>query len=209
MRQLSWDEYFDNYDDWSLATRKTYFYSLTDFGPADEVCEVVSDLYFSDAKFASRFALKAFESGVRFTPELILELASVVDEVTLSQIAEQPTKPYTRDELEELSSLIDDAVFERICKRQKMNPWPDEPALDDDFDPVVMQPKQKGPGFFTTLFATIFGLNLLIGNKEKKHNGKCNGNCADCPPHYGYRFGRWYYGCNHEHGCEFGGNKGS
>lgn len=31
----------------------------------------------------------------------------------------------------------------------------------------------------------------------------------DCPPHYGYRYGRWYYGHDHVHGCEFGGNKGS
>lgn len=33
--------------------------------------------------------------------------------------------------------------------------------------------------------------------------------CANCPPHYGYRYGRWYYGHDHDHGCEFGGNKGS
>ena len=33
--------------------------------------------------------------------------------------------------------------------------------------------------------------------------------CANCPPHYGYRYGRWYYGHDHVHGCEFGGNKGS
>ena len=30
-----------------------------------------------------------------------------------------------------------------------------------------------------------------------------------CPPHYGYRYGRWYYGPDHIWGCEFGGNKGS
>ena len=46
-------------------------------------------------------------------------------------------------------------------------------------------------------------------SKPKKHNGKCNGDCANCPPHYGYRHGRWYYGHNHIEGCEFGGNKGS
>ena len=42
----------------------------------------------------------------------------------------------------------------------------------------------------------------------KPHNGKCNGDCANCPPHYGYRHGRWYYGHGHIEGCEFGGNKG-
>ena len=42
----------------------------------------------------------------------------------------------------------------------------------------------------------------------KKHSGKCTGDCANCPPHYGYRHGRWYYGHGHIEGCEFGGNKG-
>lgn len=45
--------------------------------------------------------------------------------------------------------------------------------------------------------------------QKKKHNGRCDGDCANCPPHYGYRHGRWYYGHDHIEGCEFGGNKGS
>lgn len=49
----------------------------------------------------------------------------------------------------------------------------------------------------------------VSGPKKKGHNGRCNGDCANCPPHYGYRYGRWYYGHDHVHGCEFGGNKGS
>ena len=44
---------------------------------------------------------------------------------------------------------------------------------------------------------------------KKKHSGRCDGDCANCPPHYGYRHGRWYYGHDHVEGCEFGGNKGS
>ena len=44
--------------------------------------------------------------------------------------------------------------------------------------------------------------------KRKKHSGRCDGDCQNCPPHYGYRYGRWYYGHDHTRGCEFGGNKG-
>ena len=36
----------------------------------------------------------------------------------------------------------------------------------------------------------------------------CDGDCANCPPHYGYRYGRWYYGKGHQYGCELSGNKG-
>lgn len=42
----------------------------------------------------------------------------------------------------------------------------------------------------------------------RKRGGRCNGDCRNCPPHYGYRYGRWYYGHGHTEGCEFGGNSG-
>ena len=49
---------------------------------------------------------------------------------------------------------------------------------------------------------------LPTKQKKKKHTGRCDGDCANCPPHYGYRHGRWYYGHSHIEGCVFGGNKG-
>lgn len=64
-------------------------------------------------------------------------------------------------------------------------------------------------GFWGTLFAAIAGINAVSRHSERhQHNGHCNGDCANCPPHYGYRYGRWYYGHGHQYGCEFGGNKG-
>ena len=45
---------------------------------------------------------------------------------------------------------------------------------------------------------------------KTKHNLKsCDGDCENCPPHYGYRYGRWYYGHGHQHGCEREGNGGA
>lgn len=38
---------------------------------------------------------------------------------------------------------------------------------------------------------------------------RCNGDCDNCPAHYGYRYGRWYYGHGHQHGCERCGNGGA
>lgn len=45
------------------------------------------------------------------------------------------------------------------------------------------------------------------GSWKKKDTGKCDGDCANCPPHYGYRYGRWYYGHDHSEGCTRGGNR--
>ena len=46
-----------------------------------------------------------------------------------------------------------------------------------------------------------------ITHRKRNAAAACTGNCASCPPHYGYRYGRWYYGHDHVHGCELGGNK--
>ena len=56
----------------------------------------------------------------------------------------------------------------------------------------------------------LLGAALTVGEDpgdNARHGGSCDGDCAHCPPHYGYRHGRWYYGHDHTHGCEFGGNR--
>ena len=59
-------------------------------------------------------------------------------------------------------------------------------------------------GFWGTLIGFLSGIS-----KNSHHNsGRCNGDCDNCPAHYGYRYGRWYYGHGHQHGCERGGNGG-
>lgn len=66
-----------------------------------------------------------------------------------------------------------------------------------------------GGGFLSGLAGLSEGLSSSSSDKKHNHNGKCDGDCKNCPPHYGYRYGRWYYGHNHMEGCEFGGNSGS
>ena len=82
----------------------------------------------------------------------------------------------------------------------------DDETVEEEFfdDPVASAPKI---GFFTKLFAGI-GIADALSSSHASHPGHCTGDCANCPPHYGYRYGRWYYGHGHVHGCEFGGNKG-
>ena len=57
-------------------------------------------------------------------------------------------------------------------------------------------------------FWTLLGAALLGASGDDGHGGRCTGDCAHCPPHFGYRYGRWYYGHGHVYGCEFGGNRG-
>jgi len=143
---------------------------------------------------------------VRFAAYEVIELMLQVDKPTLTKLADTVAEPFSKEELEELYMSIDDNIFERVSKRSSVDIFVDEngQTLEETFIEEAPEPKL---GFFTKLGLAL-GIASELGSNEKKHNGRCNGDCADCPPHYGYRFGRWYYGHNHQHGCEFGGNKG-
>lgn len=133
----------------------------------------------------------------------------------------------TAEDMEYLYGEIDDEVIIEICKQRNIllpedlreeeeyedeeqeEFEEDEPLEEVDIYVDDYSPPPKRPGFFATLFGVIAGISMASGSNQHRHNGRCNGDCAHCPPHYGYRYGRWYYGHDHVHGCEFGGNKGS
>ena len=199
MKQMTWDDYYMGFYDWSPSTQKSYAYRLTDYGPADEVWEVAQELAFHDAAFAGRLLEKALAAGIHFTPEQALEMIGTVEEPVLGRIAEQTDVPFNREQLEELYMMVDDAAFRRISRRAKIDILEDVPVSND-------LPRKKRLGLFAALVAFAVG-SALTGRDGEEHGRRCDEDCANCPPHYGYRYGRWYYGKGHQHGCEFGGNK--
>ena len=133
----------------------------------------------------------------------------------------------TAEDMEYLYGEIDDEVIIEICKQRNIllpedlreeeeyeDEEPEEIEEDEPLEEVDIyvddfSPPPKRPGFFAALFGVIAGVSMASESQQHRHNGRCNGDCAHCQPHYGYRYGRWYYGHDHVHGCEFGGNKGS
>ena len=90
--------------------------------------------------------------------------------------------------------LIVIAMLENRNKRGAGAESYSAPAYEDD-----------GVDVFEALAAASI---LFDDNGTEKHSGRCDGDCANCPPHYGYRYGRYYYGRCHQYGCQFGGNCG-
>ena len=208
MKQMTWDDYYGGFYDWSPNTQKNYTYRLSDYGPADEVWEVAQELAFQDEAFAAKFLEKALAAGVRFTPEQVLEMVGTVEESVLSKIAEWTDVTYFFEWYAMSSMMIDDASFQKISRRAKIDVFDDEPTGHEQPEQIqYILPKKKKVGLFTALAAFAAG-SALAGRGKKKHDGHCDGDCVNCPPHYGYRYGRWYYGKGHQYGCEFGGNKG-
>ena len=208
MKQMSWEEYYDNFYEWSPSTQRNYTHRLTGYGPAEEVWEVAQELDFYDTAFSVNFLKKAFDAGVRFTPEQVLEMVPTVDKPFLNKLAEQTDGTFSREQLEEIDLLIDDASFQRISHQAKVNTWGDESAAQKQEQDQHRLPKKKKKVDLLSALAALAAGAALADREKEKHNGHCDGNCANCPPHYGYRYGRWYYGKGHQYGCEFGGNKG-
>ena len=220
MKEITWDDYYSRFWDLAPSTQRSYSYKLSDYGSADEVFEVIEEFALEDDGFASRFATKALNAGVRFTPDHILELTILVDKDVLSRMAETATGKFTREQLEEIHTLINDSSYEVIARKASIyifeDDFEEEPESEDTFEPeeyeeeyVYEQSPRKGPGFWTTLFAILAAFGSVSSKSKKRDTGRCDGDCDNCPAHYGYRYGRWYYGHGHQHGCQRGGNGGA
>lgn len=196
---MTWETYYDKFYDWSTSTQISRMPSLTSFGASSEVAEVAQE--FMDEKVASRFIKKAIAAGVQFTPEEIYDLSGCCDTATMNLLLESAKCRFTQEQLEDLDGVVDEEVLNKVAKQNHVALYDYEE--EDDFE--VAEEQQPKVGFFTAL---ALGLGLNGKSKPHKHNGKCTGDCANCPAHYGYRYGRWYYGHHHTHGCEFGGNGG-
>lgn len=204
---MDWDTYYEKFYDWATSTQIRKMSSLTSFGASSEVTEVAQE--YMDEAAASRLIKKAVAYGVQFTPEEIYDLSGCCNQEAMNVLLDTAKCRFTQEQLEDLWGVVDDDVLERAAARNHVKLFDDESEnneQDSDFydEPIPAAPKI---GFFTKLFAGI-GIAGALSSSHSEHPGHCTGDCANCPPHYRYRYGRWYYGHGHQHGCEFGGNKG-
>ncbi len=194
MRQYTWDEYYEKFYDWAESTQVRNLSALTSLGTADEVGEIIIELQVN-VPAANRLLRKAVEAKLAFSGSDLVEFACINDKALAIAAVRNSAERLTAEE------EYEDEEPEEIEE--------DEPLEEVDIYVDDYCPPPKRPGFFATLFGVIAGIDMASGPNQHRHNGRCNGDCAHCPPHYGYRYGRWYYGHDHVHGCEFGGNRGS
>lgn len=238
MKQLTWDEYYNKFYDWAESTQAQYLSALTSLGPADEVGEIIIELQV-DVRAANRLLRKAVEAKLAFSASDLIEFLCINDKELATAAVYNSAQRLSEQDMEDMYGEVDDAVIREICVARKLRlpelhreedeeqedseeEFEDEEFLEGNFADLAEESEgntnnieesseihPRKPGFFSTLFAIALGSSLFGGSDQKRHNGRCNGDCANCPPHYGYRYGRWYYGHDHVHGCEFGGNRGS
>ena len=188
---LQWDDFYGRYSDWSQSTLRTRISALEDIGSADEVIEVIESFW--DEKLANQLARKALRLGLRFNEA----------------------------EIEQISDWVSDEVLQELCQASGLSG--EEQTLYEDTVDWEMEaklrveaqstPLKRRPGcgaFFAALFGALFrGFGGDAGNRRGRSSPYCDGDCEHCPPHFGYRYGRWYYGHGHQYGCMRGGNGGA
>ena len=129
---------------------------------------------------------------------LLNEIERFQNDLSLSCSKKTPSKVIIEDE-EDTDTYEEDVESEEI-------------AVEDE------KPKKQKIGFWKALgmlfsssseiHSTSDSPSSFWSSPKKKDTGRCDGDCANCPPHYGYRYGRWYYGKDHTEGCTRGGNRG-
>ena len=181
--------------------------SLTSFGASSEIAEVAQE--YMDEKAASRLIKKAVAAGVQFTADEVYELSDICDTATMNMLVASSKCAFTQEQLEDLDGIVDEAVLHEAARRNNVVLFDDgdDDDIVDDIEDEWIDPPAPKIGLFTKI---AMGIGIMSSSKghSSHHSGKCTGDCANCPPHYGYRYGRWYYGHHHTYGCEFGGNKG-
>ena len=208
-----WDDFYNAFDEWDEETQSRNLAELKNYGPSDEVTDVAEELW--DEDDVDRLVGGAIRSGVKFSPEEILRLISSVSPQMQETLIRAAGEPFTQSQLDELADLFWDLdLMEEIARRDGLTCSWEEDGLDEEALEALMttlEPKPKGllarlTGWMTRhpiLAAMLAGFAGPQAQKQDKEH-----DCVNGPAHYGYRYGRWYYGHCHQYGCEFGKSKG-
>lgn len=195
---MTWRQYYEKFYDWADSTQRSRLSSVTDFSgaKAEEVIEIA--LAFVDEVPATRLMKKAIDSGVRFSAEDVMEVIDWVRADFRLPLAESAASAFTEEDIDYLDTLLPKKSVDALARRSGVAHEAEEPVRREQ---AAFRERKRRPGAFGAFFAA-----LGAGGGKERHGGRCCGDCSKCPPHYGYRYGRWYYGRNHVYGCEFGGN---
>ena len=215
---MEWEEFYNLF----LSKEDTFeadnFIFLKSYGSSDEVLKVAAA--FEDESHRLAFLTSAHRFGTVYQPSDFQLLSKYLkDRKLCDYILSSSKRKYTKDELKLVEEYVSKEAIQYVANQNGFEYFEDNPFIkhippQKDI-PYQEEPKLHAGSILKGLFAgvAIFG-GIFLGAifhsaSEKSKPRVCNGDCTNCPPHFGYRYGRWYYGHDHVGRCEFGGNRGS
>jgi len=184
---MTWEEYYENYYDWAESTAIKKLSSVDVLGNADEVTEIICDLFPSHKDICNRIARKAICQKLVFTWDNLQDIDGCIDSDLQIQLLTQSYSSFSKEDLEDMEGLYDEEVINKIYQLKGMALPEREPGLaegitnfvnyvnDLTFEEPEPVPEKKPGGFFSRM-AMAFGIgegirqgiNDAAGNPVRK-----------------------------------------
>lgn len=179
-RKVTWEEVYENYDEWEDDVLLKKIELLSDIGPSAQIAEIVD--YISE-ECALKLQKKALNMGVVFSVKEIIQMIDSYDENEMTSkmldIAVKKNLPFTYDDLEYFDDGKHDAMIKKIDKKQNLH-YLDDPD-DEDQDEYEEDYEDYGDGKKARLLDNIAtaivvneGLNWLEKRRKEKEERKKN-----------------------------------
>ena len=220
---MTWQEYYNKFYDWAESTQISRISSITDFSGASSLEVVELALYLGDEAASTRLVKKALHNGVRFTADDVLELIDWMSPKFQSELVRHACTPYTDEQLDILTFTLSEedvrtlmrsgisasAKSNHIASAAHHAPIksPSSKARQSNFAEASTQELHQVSvwqiikPFLCIIFFPIAILLLMVSALVKDKSK------SSSRSHYGYRYGRWYYGRGHTRGCQETGKK--
>lgn len=117
---MRWEEYYDKANDWPVFWTKEKINSLENLGSPEEVAEVICIIGYEDKQGADKLLEKAVAQGMKFTGVDLAEMSDCTDGMLFQTALRQSADQFTAKDLEELYTIIDDYMLERIAKEYNL-----------------------------------------------------------------------------------------
>ncbi len=179
-RKVTWEEVYENYDEWEDDELLRKIQSLSDIGPSDQIAEII-DYISEDCALA--LEKQALSMGVVFSVKEIIQMIDSYDENAMTSkmldIAVKKNLTFTFDDLEYFDDGNHDEMIHKIDKKQNLHYFEkqygdDLEDEDDDFEDYGDGKKKSLLDDIATAIVVNEGLSWLERRRKKKEEEKRN-----------------------------------
>lgn len=118
---MTWDDYYEKINDWSVSTAVSKISSLEDMGAPDEIVDALNIIAFEDERGATRLLNRALQHGVKFSGENLAEIVGLCAKESFKKALYQSADAFTAQDLEDLYGCVDDELIVDLAKRYKIS----------------------------------------------------------------------------------------
>lgn len=117
---MTWDDYCEKMNDWSVSTAINKISSLENFGSNDEILEVMNEIAVDDKKGATKLLNRAVRYGVKFSAENLAEIMDICEEESFKNALYQSADVFTTQDLAFLNDYVDDELIVELAKKYRI-----------------------------------------------------------------------------------------